>query len=199
MTTRTVEERMKEHIKDCNDKNRRMYNFKIYKAMREIGIEHFNHEIIEECDNCQLGEREKFWIEKYNSVFEGYNTALGGAGKSLINDYQICAMKILYDEGWLLQDISKAINVNSSDIGEILAQKYNVDTILNSNLSFGKRVIGKKDNEEVSFNSISDAARFILDEHISRTSKLSCVISKISDVVDKQNRSAYGYHWISNN
>lgn len=51
------------------------YNCLLYKAIRKYGIENFNFEVIEECEEYLLNEREQFYIEKYNSfdVNFGYN------------------------------------------------------------------------------------------------------------------------------
>ena len=51
MTTRDVETRKAEHRKTFNDCNSRMYNFKLYQAMRKHGFESFEFSIIEECEN----------------------------------------------------------------------------------------------------------------------------------------------------
>lgn len=197
MTTRTIEKRKKEHEKAYQDKNSRMYNFKIYKAMRDIGINNFSYEVLEECEDDLLPERERYWIQKYNSVYNGYNTALGGKGKPLINQYQIRAMKILYEHDWLLEDISKAVNVNKSDVGEILHTKYDIKTLKNANKSFGKPIAGINSKNSIDFDSISDAARYLISNNIPTTNKLASVISKISSVLDKENRTAYGFKWVS--
>ena len=56
-------------------------NSYLHKAMSKEGLENFSFEIIEEIDNHLLSEREKYWIQKYNSyVPNGYNLTLGGEG-----------------------------------------------------------------------------------------------------------------------
>lgn len=46
--------------------------------MRKYGLEAFVFEIVEECDIDQLNEREKYWINYYNSFNHGYNLTNGG-------------------------------------------------------------------------------------------------------------------------
>ena len=56
------------------------HSFVLYRAMRKYGIEHFTMELIEECDDNLLDEREKYWINYYDSYNNGYNMTLGGTG-----------------------------------------------------------------------------------------------------------------------
>ena len=55
-----------------------MYNFKLYRAMRKFGLKNFYFDLIEKCNNDIVFEREKYYIELYNSVVNGYNEAIGG-------------------------------------------------------------------------------------------------------------------------
>ena len=54
----------------------------LYKAFKKYGIEHFYIEEIEEVENDLLDEREKYWINKENSLVpNGYNIDKGGQGQ----------------------------------------------------------------------------------------------------------------------
>jgi len=51
----------------------------IYIAMAEFGFENFKIELIEEVDNSVLFERERFWIQYFNTLIpNGYNATPGG-------------------------------------------------------------------------------------------------------------------------
>ena len=52
---------------------------KLYKAMKEDGIWNFSWELLEECDKSVLDEKEKFYIELYQSKHFGYNTTKGNS------------------------------------------------------------------------------------------------------------------------
>ena len=54
-----------------------------HNAIFKYGIDNFKIEIIEECDNCNLDEREIHWIVYYDSANheKGYNQILGGQKK----------------------------------------------------------------------------------------------------------------------
>lgn len=68
-----IEERWKKHI-SAND------NFVIHKALHKYGKENFSFQIIEECPLEKLDERERYWINFYNSLLpNGYNMIPGGS------------------------------------------------------------------------------------------------------------------------
>lgn len=46
---------------------------KLYKAIQEYGLENFTFELIEECSNLELNEKEKYFIELYQADTFGYN------------------------------------------------------------------------------------------------------------------------------
>ena len=70
-----LERRYKEHF--IWNLNNKQY---IDELIQDLGEENFSFEIIEECELEVLDEREKYWIEYYNSFYEGYNKTKGGAG-----------------------------------------------------------------------------------------------------------------------
>ena len=54
-------------------------NFDLYQDMDELGLEYFKFEIIEKCNPEELDEREKYWIEYYDTFNLGYNRTTGGS------------------------------------------------------------------------------------------------------------------------
>ena len=74
-TKKTLSERMQNHIYKVNTCN---LNLKFYNAIRKYGIENFNWEILEECDDINtLNNLEIFYIKKYDSFNNGYNSNEG--------------------------------------------------------------------------------------------------------------------------
>ena len=65
-----IENRWKEHLQKCNSIDDENYNYPLYKAIRKYGLESFKFEILEECSQENLGQKE---IE-YISLYESYPT-----------------------------------------------------------------------------------------------------------------------------
>lgn len=70
--------RFKQHIK-CGLGIDAPATNKLYKAMQETGVWNFSFEILEKCDRTALNEKEKFWIQMYQTNSFGYNTTKGGS------------------------------------------------------------------------------------------------------------------------
>lgn len=54
---------------------------KLYKAMQKYGLNNFAFECLEECPSLKLNEREKNYIEFYQSCTFGYNSTVGNKSK----------------------------------------------------------------------------------------------------------------------
>ena len=77
--------RWKAHKYVSNEENREGYNKPLYRAFRKYGIDNFSFEVIEECLEENLTEKEIYYIEQYNSYIGGenanrYNLTTGGEG-----------------------------------------------------------------------------------------------------------------------
>lgn len=195
MTTKTIEERRKEHLKTYNNPDLREYNYKIYNAMRKHGVQNFRFEVVERCSDLELSEREKYYIKLYNACTNGYNESIGGAGKCFLSNKQIEACRILYDYGWVLQDIAEVFKSNSKTIGKKLRDYYDIDTKRNANKRFSKKVFAKNKDEYLEFESVSSAARYLIDNNLTDNKSYASVISKISEAAKIKKRSAYGFNW----
>lgn len=71
-----ISKRWKDHCKcglgiDASSTN------KLYNAMQKDGVWNFTFELLEECPKEELNEKERFWIQMYQSDKFGYNGNLG--------------------------------------------------------------------------------------------------------------------------
>lgn len=79
-------------------------NTLLYQAIRKYGLENFCFEIIEECPQEKLNEKEIYWIDYYNSFnYEnGYNMTPGGSEPISVNPKEIYN---LWDQGYSVGQI----------------------------------------------------------------------------------------------
>lgn len=74
-----IYDRWQQHRYKANNPKEKGFNQLIHQAMRKYGDDNFTFEIIEQCSQNLLDEREKFWIAKLNTLApNGYNILQGG-------------------------------------------------------------------------------------------------------------------------
>lgn len=77
-------------------------------AVKKYGLENFSFEVLEECSKEELDEKEKKYIEKYNStdINIGYNITSGGTGGAMPSEVIQKSLETK-EKMVLLQDIGK--------------------------------------------------------------------------------------------
>lgn len=75
-----ISNRWKEHVRRGVGAEPPTRN-KLYPAMQQAGPENFTFEVVEECESARLNEREKYWINYFDSCSSGLNSTSGGAKK----------------------------------------------------------------------------------------------------------------------
>lgn len=124
-------------------------NMAIKKAIFKYGKDNFTIEVLDKCDIKLLNTKEKFYIEKYNSYKEGYNSTIGGQEgvkplKTSLEDQSIIIE--LYTLGFSLREIGKEFNIDKTTVKNILS-------INNITL---RRIRNYKYSQEVRINIIND-------------------------------------------
>lgn len=74
-------------------------------AIQKYGKENFDYEILEECTLEQLNEKEKYWIQYFNSIENGYNLSEGGDqqsigennGRAILTEEDVKIIRIAYN------------------------------------------------------------------------------------------------------
>ena len=126
-TSFSIELRFKQHIYIA--KNNFAISYPLYEAMRKYGVENFVIEEMEEVNDSELDDREKYWIKEEQSFIKygkGYNCTLGGEGNILIDREKIYN---LWDEGYSISQINEMYSFDRSSIRKILQnyKNYNID------------------------------------------------------------------------
>ena len=184
-TLKTIQERWKEH---CHDfKRERCEKRPLYSAMNKYGIENFFIEEIEQCEANILSEREKYWIEYYNSFKYGYNATTGGDGRSYL-DYDLILS--LWQEGKTAKEIAKILNHDeysvrlALDVKGITSEKRQERSVTLRSKSVAKLDLNTSEIIEV-FPSQMEAYRSLGKQQSGH----------ICQVCNGKRKTAYGYKW----
>jgi group I intron endonuclease len=186
-TVKTLEKRFFQHK---NNYNKPYFSqLSLYQAFKKYGIENFSFSQIEEVDSNQLDEREKYWIEYYNSYKDGYNSTLGGR---LVELYKWDTEEIiqLYHELKSARKVAEKMKCDHSTI----------DNILNANQverytkaqQVSQKIIIKNENLELSFNTSTEVAQWFIDNNITMTKDLKNIRRSITERI-RNNQKYFNY------
>lgn len=110
-TTMELEERIKDHY----NKAVKNYGYKFQNAIRDYGIEHFTWEQIDKAQDLnELALKESSYIEKFDTVNNGYNSDRGGGFKKLIYQYSLTGE--LESTFQSLEEASKSSSISEESI-----------------------------------------------------------------------------------
>lgn len=113
-TRYTVEFRWRQH-------QHKVDNTYFHNAIHKYGADNFTVETLEECDFEKLNSREIFYIAKFNTFYDGYNSTIGGEGRrKIITDSQYDEIKELYLSGFSSYKIAELYSVDKATIIKIL-------------------------------------------------------------------------------
>ena len=119
-----LENRIKEHkylMSKLKENNKKLNN-----DIAKYGIDNFEIHIVEFCKVEELDEKEKKYIELYNSIENGYNTRIGGyeSRKYKKDNNRIIRSINIEEESWKkLQELAKKENGSASNFIEYLIEK----------------------------------------------------------------------------
>lgn len=193
-TSNTIEKRFRQHIND----SKRIYCEKrpLYSAMRKYGTDNFYVYLLEQCDKEHLSERETFWINKLETLKNGYNATIGGDGKFLIDEEVVVKE---YEKLKRASLVAQKLHHDEGQIGKIL--KRNGITLENHPYDSG--VINRpKQVEQYSmdgkllntFDSVTFAMEYLFNNGIVKNKK-SGIRAHICDNANGKTKSAYGFVW----
>ena len=191
-TLSSIDKRFAEHKRDSLKYTNRV----LYRAFNKYGLDNFFIKELEKTSDEKLEEREIFYIEKYNSYIgfsnsNGYNSTLGGDGKK----YFAFSNEEVIEKYRELKYISYVANFFKADektISNIL--KSNGIETNNKGKHFNKRVVMFLDDKEIlRFNSIKEAAEYLLNNNLTKTKDLNYVVKGVSRVVNGSSKTYRGF------
>lgn len=127
-----LEERYWQHKRNYTNPKSHSYNSKFYRALRKYGFDNFNYEILykmDKYDQDELNNQEQYWINYYNSYYNGYNMNPGGNATG--SNYFISKEKVL--------EIKKILKYSPEiSFSEIVAHYHLSSVSIVSSINAGK-------------------------------------------------------------
>lgn len=138
------------------------HNYLLYRAMNKYGTENFTFEVIIECDQEELNNKEKEYIKKYNTYFyfpnsNGYNLTLGGEGCAtrdfneleIVEKYKIKQsiekLALEYDCSlWTISNILNKHNIQRTQISYKFTNEEVKDIIKDYQLCKSTQIVANK-------------------------------------------------------
>lgn len=215
--SRNIEKRWTAHRTRPFNQNSKQYDLALYRSIRKYGLENFSFVVLEETLIEDLDNREKYWIEYYDShnKEKGYNLTDGGnsATSTILTKKQVDEIKLLLETDMSQQDIADKYNVDQRSISYINTGETWIDqgrtypirsfSILASNKKYycqncGKEIVTKNatlcvDCYSASRRKVDRASRDEL-KHLVRTTSFLQIgkIYGISDTVIRKWCRSYG-------
>lgn len=195
-TSRTINVRWKEHLRDTFSLHGKFIS-PFHLAIQKYGEDAFVVEPIEECDSVDLDERERYWIEYYDTHRNGYNADFGGRSNKGHPIYQYALDGTFLREFKTLGDAEEAIGgktiMMSSKrpnvlFGGFLWRRYKVDK-LDTEGHPKKKPVHQYSIEGqyiATYNSLTEAAIAVRERHTGTLIGAAC-----RGAYD----TAYGYRW----
>ena len=186
-TFNTLTTRFNTHIRDSRKvKND---NRKFYKAIRKHGEENFYIELLK--DNIKeedISNVEIEYIKHYDSYYNGYNSTIGGDGRTYKNIKDEFVID-LYKKLKIIKLVAKECSLCVDTVRLILKN----NNIIINNKPLKKIIKIKELNIEIP--SIKECAQFLIDKNYSRSiDKTSCVINIKRSI--KKNTKFLGFTFI---
>lgn len=188
-THATLEERLKEHFKDSQKELKEKRP--LYSAIKKYGKEHFFISLVEECDIEILSKREEYWINYYNSYYNGYNATLGGEGQVLY-DYSLFIED--YKNGLILKEIAEKHGCCCDTVAKVIKQAFGQTD--KNRIDRLKRKVYQFDTEGNLLNEFESqraAARYLIQQ--GHKGQEVSIATNIGRVINGKRKIAEGYVW----
>lgn len=188
-TRKAVKTRWTNHVTASNNPNHKDYNILFHNAIRKYGREAFQVEIIEECDNSLLNDREIYWIDYLQSTdkSKGYNLTLGGLGQFRYADDELLS---LWNDGLSFEEIGNQIGICRF----VLSERLKTLGITNEEIKKrGYDTMRKKVSREIHQYTIG--GEYITSYPSVNAASKAIGHSNVSGATRKPHYTAGGYRW----
>ena len=113
-TVNTILHRWRDHVDEAYEGNKS--NSLLHRAIIKYGASSFSIEQLEECQDKDLNEKEKYYIKEYDTYYthnKGYNMTWGGEGVTKYSDEEIL---YLWNQGYRNCEIARLLGAKENTI-----------------------------------------------------------------------------------
>lgn len=153
-TVQSLNKRFNGHC--CYSKSDKSQNMYIKGAIHKYGRDKFHIMLLEECPINLLNEREKYWIDFYNSYNEGYNLTKGGQDSNYFNLHRLeDTIDTKKFEQYILEfkplaiEVAKHFGISKGSVYNLIERIGNPNLVLNSYNPRKGKTIKDIDKEEL--------------------------------------------------
>lgn len=153
-TTQTLKKRFNGHC--CYSKSDKSQNMYIKRAIHKYGRDKFHISLLEECLLEQLNERERYWIDFYDSYNNGYNLTLGGQSSNYFSTHRLeNTIDLKKFEDYILEfkplatEVASHFGISKSSVYNLIDRLNNPNLVLNSYNPRKGKSINDIDKEEL--------------------------------------------------
>lgn len=168
------------------------YKSALYNAVQKYGIDCFSFKILEEIENDMLDEREMYYINMFDSFYNGYNNTSGGDGNKGCKRKRKFEKKVvdLYKKIKSTEKIAQILKISRITVRTILKEKGLFEKLPESSFDYKKKQVLQFTLDNIliqEFKSIADACR-----SLGLSNKNT---SEISKCCKGKRNTAYKYKW----
>ena len=135
-TVNPIHYRWSKHIEEAYGGNKS--NSLLHRAIIKYGASNFGINILEECADTELNEKEKNYIKKYDTYYthnKGYNMTWGGEGVTKYSDDEIL---YLWNQGYRNCEIARLLGAKDTTIS------LRIQSLIGSNAAKARRIDSRK-------------------------------------------------------
>lgn len=136
-TIQSLKKRFNGHC--CYSKSDKSINMYIKRAIHKYGRDKFHISLLEECSIESMNEREKYWIDFFDSYNKGYNLTKGGQDSNYFSLHRLeDTIDIKKFEQYILEfrplasEVSKHFGISKCSVYNLIKRIGNPNLILNS-------------------------------------------------------------------
>jgi hypothetical protein len=142
----------------------------LYKAMSEIGVDKFSINLIGEYKESELDIKESNLIKTLNTFEEGYNSTLGGEGRSIIDRNSLIKSFIITNN---VAQSARELKIDAGHARTIL-RSLGYDTTHEIHFIKNSKAVRIIELDRI-FNSIEETAEYLIKNNFTNTTNVKSI------------------------